>query len=173
MTAETDMTIETGTLCVRQPNGRYRVAEPEEVCEYASEILFDQQLKGRRFDTIQGTEQAARYIKAKLALREHEVFACIFLDNRHRIIEYQELFRGTINGASVHPREVVKAVLAVNAAAVILVHNHPSGVAEPSQADLSITNRLKSALDLVDAKVLDHLIVGVESITSFAERGLI
>jgi DNA repair protein RadC len=103
---------------------------------------------------------------------EHEVFACLFLDNRHRVIEYQELFRGTIDGASVHPREVVREAMRTNAAAVIFAHNHPSGVAEPSQSDLRITQRLKDALALVDVRVLDHFIVG-SGIVSFAERGLL
>ncbi|MFW6258710.1 MAG: RadC family protein, partial [Halochromatium sp.] len=103
----------------------------------------------------------------------HEVFACLFLDNRHRVIEYQELFRGTIDGASVHTREVVKEAIRWNAAAVIFAHNHPSGVAEPSQADLHITKRLQEALQLVEVRVLDHIIVGAGDGTSFAERGLI
>jgi DNA repair protein RadC len=110
-----------------------------------------------------------------LALRfaglEHEVFACIYLDSRHRPIACEELFRGTIDGTSVHTREVVKRALVHNAAAVILAHNHPSGVAEPSQADELITRRLKEALALVDIRVLDHLIVGSGLVESMAERG--
>jgi DNA repair protein RadC len=101
------------------------------------------------------------------------VFACLFLDNRHRLIEYEELFRGTIDGASVHPREVVRRALRANAAAVIFAHNHPSGVAEPSQSDLRITQRLKDALSLVEVRVLDHVIIGDGQGTSLAERGLI
>jgi len=104
---------------------------------------------------------------------EHEVFACLYLDNRNRVTACKELFRGTIDGSSVHPREVVKEALAHNAAAVILVHNHPSGVAEPSQADELITRRLKQSLSLVDIRVLDHLIVGDATVESFAERGLL
>ena len=100
-----------------------------------------------------------------------EVFACLYLDNRHRVLHFEELFRGTIDGASVHPREVVKAALHRNAAAVILAHNHPSGVAEPSAADRQITERLKSALQLVEIRVLDHLVVGDQDCVSFAERG--
>lgn len=96
----------------------------------------------------------------------------MFLDNRHRVITFEEMFRGTIDGASVYPREVVKAALQHNAAAVIFAHNHPSGVAEPSQADQAITKRLIEALLLVDVRVLDHLVVG-EQVVSFAERGLI
>ena len=101
------------------------------------------------------------------------MFCCLYLDNRHRLIAFDELFRGTIDGASVHPREVVKQALARNAAAVILAHNHPSGVAEPSQADELITQRLKEALALVDIRLLDHVIVGDGNCLSFAERGLI
>lgn len=113
------------------------------------------------------------YVRMRLRDLPHEVFACIYLDNRHRVIAFEELFRGTIDGASVHPREVVKEALARNAAALILVHNHPSGIAEPSQADELITRRLKEALGLVDVRVLDHLIVGDGVCESFAERGLL
>ena len=102
-----------------------------------------------------------------------EVFGCLFLDNRHRLICFDEVFHGTIDGASVHPREVVKLALARNAAAVILAHNHPSGVAEPSQADELITGRLREALALVDIRVLDHIVVGDGACVSFAERGLL
>lgn len=102
----------------------------------------------------------------------NELFSVPFLDNRHGVIQYKEMFRGTIDGASVFPREVVKMALSCNASAVIFSHNHPSGVAEPSRADESITKRLKDALALVDVRVLDHLIIGSE-ITSFAERGIL
>jgi DNA repair protein RadC len=104
---------------------------------------------------------------------QRESFAVLHLDNRHRLIAFEELFAGTIDGASVHPREVVKFALARNAAAVILAHNHPSGVAEPSQADEMITTRVRDALALVDIRVLDHLVVGGSTVTSFAERGLL
>lgn len=113
------------------------------------------------------------YLRMKLRDLPYEVFCCLYLDNRHRVIHFSELFRGTIDGASVHPREVVKDALARNAAAVILCHNHPSGVAEPSHADEVITQRLKSALALVDIRLLDHLIVGDGVCESFAERGLL
>ena len=114
-----------------------------------------------------------RYLIARLRDRPHELFCCLHLDNRHRLIAFDELFRGTIDGASVHPREVVKQALARNAAAVILVHNHPSGVAEPSQADELITQRVKEALGLVDIRLLDHIIVGDGACVSLADRGLI
>jgi DNA repair protein RadC len=112
------------------------------------------------------------YVKLQLATYEHEVFACLFLDNTNRVITFEEMFRGTIDSANVYPREVVKACLRNNAAAVIFTHNHPSGIAEPSQADIAITECLKKALALVDIRVLDHLIVG-EEVVSFAERGLL
>jgi DNA repair protein RadC len=113
------------------------------------------------------------FLVAQLRDRPYEVFCCLHLDNRHRLIAFDELFRGTIDGASVHPREVVRQALARNAAAVILAHNHPSGVAEPSQADELITLRLKDALGLVDIRVLDHLIVGDSQCVSLAERGVL
>ncbi|MEO7775763.1 MAG: DNA repair protein RadC [Steroidobacteraceae bacterium] len=122
---------------------------------------------------LQAPQATRAFLIAQLRDRPHEMFCCLHLDNRHRLIAFEELFRGTIDGASVHPREVVKQALARNAAAVILAHNHPSGVAEPSQADELITARLKDALALVDIRVLDHLIVGDGCCVSFAERGLL
>ena len=113
------------------------------------------------------------FLRARLRDRDHEVFCCLFLDNRHRVICFEEVFRGTLDGASVHPRDVVKLALARNAAAVILAHNHPSGVAEPSQADELITARLRDALGLVYIRVLDHIVVGDAACVSFAERGLL
>jgi DNA repair protein radc len=124
-------------------------------------------------DVLTSPEAVRNYLKSRLRVHPHEVFACLFLDNRHRVIEYRELFRGTIDGASVHPREVVREAMRWNAAAVIFAHNHPSGVAEPSQADVRITQRLQDALALVDVRVLDHIIIGDGGGTSFAERGLL
>ncbi len=114
-----------------------------------------------------------RFLCAQLRDRPFEVFCCLYLDNRHRLIEFEELFRGTIDGAAVHPREVLRRAIEHNAAAVILAHNHPSGVAEPSRADELITLRLRDALALVDIRVLDHLIVAGPEAVSLAERGLI
>ena len=122
---------------------------------------------------LESPQATQAFLVAQLRDRPYEVFCCLHLDNRHRLIAFDELFRGTIDGASVHPREVVRQALARNAAAVILAHNHPSGVAEPSQADELITQRLRDALGLVDIRVLDHLIVGDTRCVSFAERGLI
>jgi DNA repair protein RadC len=122
---------------------------------------------------LAGPADVQRFLRARLRDRAHEVFCCLYLDNRHRVIAFEELFRGTIDGASVHPREVVKQALGHNAAAVILAHNHPSGIAEPSQADELITRRLRSGLGLVDIQILDHLVVGDTGCVSFAERGLL
>jgi DNA repair protein RadC len=124
-------------------------------------------------DVLTSPDATRDYLKLRLDGVPYEVFAILLLDNRHRVRRYVELFRGTIDGASVHPREVVRLVMDSNAAAVILAHNHPSGVAEPSQADLRITQRVKEALDLIDVRVLDHLIIGEGSGTSLAERGLL
>jgi DNA repair protein RadC len=116
---------------------------------------------------------AARFLKAKLLDLPHEVFCCLFLDTRHRLIRYEELFRGTIDGATVYPREVVKRALAHNASAVILGHNHPSGVSEPSEADRNITLKLAKALALVEIRLLDHVVVSRGGHVSLAERGLV
>ena len=143
-------------------------------------ILAVRELARRYFEETLPAGEAIRspadtetFLLARLRDRPHEVFCCLFLDNRHRVLCFDELFRGTIDGTSVYPREVVKQALRVNAAAVILAHNHPSGVAEPSQADERITRRLKAALDLVDIRLLDHFVVGDGSATSLAQRGLI
>lgn len=127
----------------------------------------------RRGSALTSPRVTREYLMARLRVYPHEVFACLFLDNRHQVIEYEELFAGTIDGASVHPREVVKRALHHNAAAVIFAHNHPSGVAEPSRADRSITSRLNAALALIDVRVLDHFVIGDGETVSFAERGLL
>lgn len=125
-------------------------------------------------ETVLSNPQATRhYLSAHLRDRQHEVFAALFLDNRHRIIIFRELFRGTIHGAQVHPREVAREALQHNAAAVIVAHNHPSGIAEPSAADRAITERLKQALELLDVRLLDHVIIGDGETVSLAERGWI
>jgi len=124
-------------------------------------------------NAITSPDDTRQYLKARLRHKAYEVFAALFLDNRHRVIQYEELFRGTIDGASVYPREVVKKALEYNAAALIIAHNHPSGVAEPSQADEQITQRLNKALALVDIRLLDHLVVGDGEVVSLAERGVL
>ena len=127
----------------------------------------------RQQPVLASPRTAREYLCLHYAGQEREVFGCLFLDNRHRLIAVEEMFLGTVDGASVHPREVVKRALKLNAAAVILAHNHPSGVAEPSQADELITARLRDALALVDIRVLDHLVVGDGACVSFVERGLL
>lgn len=156
------------TLYIRDGE-HYRPAEPADILERAQALI---QQRFRRGARVLGSPAATRdFLQLQLATREHEVFAMLLLDNRHRLIEYRELFRGTIDGASVHPREVVKEALAANAAAVILVHNHPSGVAEPSVADELITGRLREALALIDVRLLDHLLVAGSDVVSLAQRG--
>ncbi len=125
----------------------------------------------QRGDVLANPEATRNYLLSELSGRQHEVFACLFLDNQHRIIKYEELFYGTIDSASVYPREVVKRALHHNAAAVIFAHNHPSGVAEPSQADIIITQHLKEALNLVDVRVLDHFVIGDGLGISLKESG--
>ena len=126
-----------------------------------------------RAGLIHSAEDTKRFLRTKLVLRQWEVFAVVFLDQRHCIIRYEELFFGSISGASVHPRIVVQRALQNNAAAVVLAHNHPSGVAEPSDADRQITERLITALALIDVRVLDHIVVGVDTVVSFAEHGFL
>lgn len=174
------------TLAARPVSGAIQVAEPkfttgwvarsgesvsdDAVVDAALRILAEQSMRG---DFLESPSATRKYLAVRFTSLEHEVFCCLFLDNRHRLIACDELFRGTIDGASVHPREVVKRALAHNAAAVILAHNHPSGVAEPSHADELITLRLKDALAVVDIRVLDHLIVAGAKVVSLAERGVL
>ena len=124
-----------------------------------------------RGETLTDPTAAGRYFAQRLRAREHEVFAALFLDTRHRALGFEELFRGTVDGAEVHPREIVRRALSHNAAAVIVGHNHPSGCAEPSSADRAITARLKQALALVDVRLLDHFVVGDGPPVSLASRG--
>lgn len=127
----------------------------------------------RQRPALGSPRESGDYLRAQLRDRPYEVFACLYLDNRHRVLAFEELFRGTVDGASVHPREVVRACLRHNACAVIFAHNHPSGVAEPSAADRAITRELRDALQLVGVRVLDHLVIGAGAPVSMAERGLI
>ena len=143
--------------------------------QHEADILAEAETILRKRWTRQGAlsdpRDSADWLRVHCATMTAEVFGVIFLDNRHRILQSRELFRGTIDGASVHPREVVRAVLEANAAAVVLWHNHPSGNAEPSAADVALTQTLKQALDLIGCRVLDHLIAG-ETVTSLSRRGL-
>ena len=122
-------------------------------------------------ETLTSPATTRTVLLARLRERPHEIFACLFLDNRHRIVGFKEMFRGTIDGASVHPREVAKRALELNAAAVVVAHNHPSGVAEPSRSDRAITNRRRDALALVEVRLIDHFVIGDGETVSFAERG--
>lgn len=156
-------------FCQHRGLGRAKYAQLQAVLEMARRHWFENIQRG---DALCSPDDTRRYLSAELRSCPHEVFACLFLDNRNRVRSFEKLFYGTIDGASVYPREVVRRVIENNAAAVILAHNHPSGVAEPSAADRQITQRLKDALALVDVRVLDHLIIGDETV-SFAERGLL
>lgn len=126
-----------------------------------------------RSGVLSNPKETRSFLAVSLRGYPHEVFACLFLDNRHRVLSFEELFKGTIDGTTVHPREVVKRALANNAAAVIFAHNHPSGVSEPSQADVLLTRRLRDALSLVDIRVLDHFVIGDGEAVSLAEKGLL
>lgn len=128
-------------------------------------------LRMRRGRALTSPKEVFGHLQALLAEYEHEVFALLMLDSKHRVINFYELFRGTLDGASVYPREVVKLALEHNAAAIILVHNHPSGDPEPSLADRNLTHKLKQALDLVGVRTLDHIVVGQEGCVSLAEQG--
>lgn len=141
-----------------------------EVLQKASEIIA--QRYARQSDAFTTPGATKEYLQLKLSHYEREVFGIMLLDSQHRLIEFEELFYGTINAAPVYPREIMKSVIRSNAAAVILTHNHPSGVPEPSQADIRITEKVKECLACIDVPVLDHIVVG-ETCVSFAERGLV
>jgi len=150
--------------------GTAKYAQLQAVLEMGRRHLSASMKEG---DLLTTPDLVRHYLSAQLRHQPHEIFAILFLDNQHRLIAYDELFYGTIDGASVYPREVVKKALARNSSAVILAHNHPSGLAEPSQADQRITRRLQDALSLVDIRVIDHMVVGDKEVVSFAERGLL
>ncbi len=157
------------TLEIQEINGAYRTASPDEIIHAARSAI---NRRFRRGKALSSPADSRDFLRLKLAHLEHEVFAVLWLDNRHHVIGFEELFRGTIDGSSVYPREVVKSALNSNAAACILAHNHPSGNSTASNADRSITSRLKGALSLIDVRILDHIIVGEECL-SFAETGLL
>ncbi|PPE68559.1 DNA repair protein RadC [Caldimonas thermodepolymerans] len=161
---------EAGALDGVKGLGPAKRAELVAVLELARRALA-QELKAR--PAFASPDQVKDYLRLQLGARDHEVFAVLFLDAQNRLLALEELFRGTLTQTSVYPREVVKRALAHNAAAVILAHNHPSGVAEPSRADEYLTRTLKQALGLVDVQVLDHIVVGRDQAVSFAERGLL
>ncbi len=156
-------------LYIQESDGQYRVADEDDVICEADHIYNRYFSKGT---SLCSPGESAGYLKLKLAKYEYEVFVCLFLTNQHQVIACEEMFRGTIDSASVYPREVVKSALQHNAAAVVFAHNHPSGLAEPSHSDKNITQKLKAALDLMEIRVLDHIIVG-EDTYSFANHGLL
>jgi DNA repair protein RadC len=157
-------------LWVRGALDELRTATAAEIIAAARRAMTRRVRRGMAMDSPHTVRE---FLTVKLGTLEHETFAVLLLDSRHRLIDYVELFRGTIDKASVHPREVVKLALARNAAALVLAHPHPSGAAEPSQADELITRRLKEALALVDVRLLDHIIVAGGEAISFSERGLL
>lgn len=162
--------VDCHSLFVRESDGQYRAASEEEVLRHARRALSYRVRRGAAMNSPQAVKD---YLRLQIGSLEHEVFQVLFLDAQHRLIEAKVMFRGTVTQTSVYPREVVKEALYRNAAAVILAHNHPSGVPEPSRADEFLTQSLKSSLSLVDVRVLDHLIVAGAEVVSFAERGLL
>ena len=157
-------------FCAEPGLGPARFAELQAAIEIARRQLAESLKAG---PSLANPRTTCDFLTAKLRDLEHEVFCCLYLDKRHRLIEFEQLFRGTIDGANVYPREIVKIALQRNCAAVIVAHNHPSGIPEPSHADELITQRIKEALGLVDIRLLDHIIVGDGLAVSMAERGLI
>lgn len=164
------LAADRNVFCRAPGLGDAKYAQLQAILEMGRRHLYERLARGEQLSSPGDTR---RFLQARLGDYPFEVFAALFLDNRHRVIAFEELFRGTIDGASVHPREVVRQCLRHNAAAVIFAHNHPSGISEPSRADESLTRRLKEALDLVDIRLLDHIVVGDGEFTSLAERGLI
>ena len=158
------------SFCQFSGLGEAKFAQLQAVLELSRRHLKETLKRGEFLQNPQATQN---YLSSRLRDLPHEVFACLFLDNQHRVIEFEILFQGTINGASVHPREVVRKTLKHNAAALILAHNHPSGIAEPSSADRHITKQLTEALALIDVRVLDHIVVGDGECVAFSERGWI
>jgi DNA repair protein RadC len=164
------LAAEHAVLCAVPGLGNAKYAQLMAALEIGRRHLGEALTRGVALESSRDTRE---YLRACLRDQAHEVFCGLFLDNRHRVIAFEELFAGTLNGTAVYPREVVKHALRYNAAAVIFAHNHPSGVAEPSRADEVLTARLKEALALVDIRVLDHVVVGDGDMVSFSERGLL
>jgi len=154
---------------IKQPTTGLNLSESD-VLDWAQAIL---EARFKRSNYLTSPALVRRYLTSQLATEEREVFGVILLDNQHGVLGFERLFYGTIDSASVYPREVVKTVLNANAAAVILVHNHPSGHPEPSQADILLTKRLAASLQTIDVRVLDHLVIGGTDTVSFAERALL
>ena len=164
------MVVNDSALFFRAADGALRAATDDEIIAAARAAL---DAKILRVGAISSPADSKSFVSLRLGALSYEVFAVLFLDSQNRVIAYREMFRGTLTQTSVYPREVVKEALELNAAALILTHNHPSGVCEPSRADEYLTQTLKSALALVDVRILDHLIVGAGQVLSFAETGRI
>jgi DNA repair protein RadC len=160
--------LEIAATFFRSEAGFLEPATSQQIVE-AALLIIGQQFQ--RETTLNSPRLVQDYMRLKIGRLEHEVFATLLLDTQHRLLAYEEVFRGTIDTCMVHAREVLKIALANNAAGVIFAHNHPSGIAEPSQNDRRITERLREALGLVDIRVIDHLVVGGDTVVSFAERG--
>jgi DNA repair protein RadC len=164
------MTMSSHNLYVQGADGTLKPASTEQILAAAHRVLAH---RVRRGASLTSPQKVREYLTVRLGHLDYEMFGVILTDRRHRVIEYVELFRGTIDGASVHPREIVKLALDKGAAACLLVHNHPSAVNEPSHADEFITTRVRDALALIDVRTLDHLIVGAGGVLSMAEKGLL
>ena len=162
--------VSSFSLLVRDVAGAYRLAEADEVLQAAQQLLASQV---RGTDVLSSPEAVRAFLRCRLGALPHEIFAVVHLDAQHRVIDYVEMFRGTVTQTSVYPREVVQDALRLNSSALLLVHCHPSGCVEPSRADEHLTQMLKQAAALVDVRVLDHLIVAGVDVLSFAERGLL
>ena len=157
------------TFCQAKGLGAAKYVQLQAVLEMSRRHLKEVLKKG---DSYTEVEQVKQFLSGQLRHQQREVFAVLYLDNQHRLITFEELFKGTINCAHVYPREIAKCGLKYNAAAVILAHNHPSGISEPSQADILLTKEISKALDLLEIRLLDHMIIGNESVTSLANLGL-
>lgn len=158
------------SLLVRDVGGAYRPAEADEVLHAAQRVLAS---RVRGAEVLTSPAVVKDFLRARMGRLPHEIFAVVHLDAQHRVLDYVEMFRGTVSQTSVYPREVIKDALSRNSSALLLVHNHPSGTPEPSRADEMLTQTLKSAAALVDVRVLDHLIVAGDSVLSMAEKGLV
>ncbi|VAX01499.1 UPF0758 family protein [hydrothermal vent metagenome] len=164
------LTCELSEFVQHKGLGNAKFAQLRAAVEMSRRHLSETLLKT---DVLNNPETTKQFLHAKLRDYEHEVFAALYLDSQHKVLKFEELFQGSIASATIYPREVIKSALKYNAATIIFAHNHPSGLAEPSQADQQITLKLKTALALIDIQVLDHIVIGDNQCTSFAERGLL
>lgn len=157
-------------LMVCDAQGHYRPASTDQILQAAHSVIDEKMVRGAE---LESPKRVKEFLITKLASLEHEVFGILFLDSKFRLIDYAELFRGTLTAAPVYPREVIKEALRRNAAALILAHNHPSGLADPSNQDIRLTKQLKEALHYVDVRIVDHIVVGGLRAVSFSEKGLL